>query len=513
MGPAGADVAESLGPSGTTVQQLWNVSTARRPVTLTPEATDRIVSAHQSLHAAAGPVYGFTTGVGALDVANVARTDNASHQRSLLRSHAAGVGDPMDGQSVHAMMFARLAVLARGVSGVSPAFVEGVIGVLNAGVVPRVPRHGSVGAADLSPLAHAGLAVVGEGEARRWSESSFRPAAEVLAEVRLKPVKPTGRDALGWMGGPAQTVAMAALLLPRLERWIDATTCAAALSAVGLRSRVDAWSADLDHCKPHPGSCRVAQDLRKLVGQGGAASALREPLSTRGTHHVLGALVEATDRLRCICEIELRAAVDNPTLTSTGRWVNNAASFDGSHLAQALDAVVASLTHAAAASERRTSRLLDSAHNRGLPPFLIHPQARPGVSSGLMLAQYTAASLVARLRRRSIPAGIGSIPTCAGTEDHVSMAAESADNATQALREATQIAAAELLCAAQAVDLRDDPLAPSVRRIHSCLRQAVEPWIDDRVLAHDLERLAVLIKTGGAIRGTPIKLADGGYRG
>ncbi|QQR91133.1 MAG: aromatic amino acid lyase [Myxococcales bacterium] len=231
-----------------------------------------------------------------------------------------------------------------------------------------------------------------------------------------------------------------------------------------------------------------------------SSARLREPLSTRTTHHVLGSVRDALSHTGRVLRVELNASVDNPLVAADGWVISNAANVDGQHLAQAFDSLVVSLIPAAVMSERRTARLLDPNHNDGLPAFLIHPDAEAGINSGLMIAQYTAAALVAELRARTGIAGIQSVPTCNNTEDHVSMSSLAARQVAWSVSTAEIIIAIELLVAAQACDIRKADLSKALHKVHRLIRSVVPVMVNDRVLADDIDAVLQLIRNGDLAR-------------
>ena len=445
-----------------------------------------MVGAHEQLHrlvAAGTPIYGVTTGVGALDRDRSAQVSEHDRQVALLRSHAAGVGPAMSDEAVRAMMVARANTLARGMSGVSPGALGALLALVARGVTPLVPELGSVGASDLAPLAHMALVLIGEGRARL--DGDELPAAEALARAKLDPVRLAGRDGLALINGLAQSTALAALAAVDAAPLIETAEAAAAMSLCALGAPREFLDPRLCEAKRHGGQEASARAMRDLLGGSiarGSAGSLRAPLSTRYAPQVTGAARSALAFATTSIEAELDAVADNPLLFADGTLSSNSGTTGGQELAQALDLLAISITSVAVASERRTAALLDGS---ALPLALRHPRARAGVDSGLLIAQYTAAALVAELRARGGAASLHSIPTCPG-EDHVSMSALAARQAGFAVDRARTVVAIEVLCACQAVDLAGVELAPPLAALHARVRERVPVLVEDRILGDDI---------------------------
>ena len=474
--------------------ELVRIARGGAPVALGEEAAGRVAAAADRLEQIARsgpPLYGLHTGVGALERERDGGVDG--RQESLLRSHAAGVGPPLRDDQVRAMMAARASQLAAGYSGVTPAALAGLVDLLNRGVVPVVPEAGSVGASDLAPLAHAALVLVGEGSARVAGAVLSGRAA--LAAVGLEPVTLRGRDALALINGLAQTVAVGGLATWDARRLVGAVEAVSALGLFAMAAPSDFLDPRLAREKRHAGQIESSRRSRELLGAVRPADGdapLRAPLSVRYAPQVAGAARTALDLAERVIAAELDAAVDNPFLAD-GFVTSNSALTCGQELGQAFDMLASSLTAVAAASERRTAALLDERMS-GLPAFLRHPHSRPGVDSGLMISQYTAAALVAELRARGGAASVQSIPTCAGVEDHVSMCAIAARHAAWVVEQVDAVVAIELLCAAQAADLAGRPLPARLAPLHRALRARVPTQIEDRMLAGDIQSALSVVR-------------------
>lgn len=447
------------------------------------------------------PIYGVTTGFGALDGRAVSKADNAALQCNLLKSHAAGVGAPMADASVQAMMVVRANVLASGATGVRLATLEALLAMLEHGVVPYVPEAGSVGACgDLAPLAHMALPLIGLGRAKFGGELMSGAQAMQRAGIMLPQI--AGRDGIALINGTEQTTGIGALATLDAHRVVAAADVAAAMTMEALGSLEDSFDARVALWKPHPGQIAASGNLRRLTRDSVAVlaprpSRLRDALSLRCVPQVHGATRDALALAEGALEIEINAANDNPLFGLADGWVtSNSGNFHGQRAGEALDFLAMSLTSLAVISERRAARLIDSNHNGGLPAFLIHPQAPQGLNSGFMLAQYTAAARVAELRTRAVPASIQSIPTCANTEDHVAMSPIAARRAAFAVDATADVVSIELLLAAQALDLRGVRPAPALEPAYAAIRSRVKTMVDDRVLADDIAVMRELLDAG-----------------
>jgi len=447
-------------------------------------------------------IYGINTGFGKLANVRIAPADLDRLQVNLVRSHAAGVGAPLPVEVVRALMLLRANVLLRPTSGVRPALVESLVGMLNAGVIPVVPEQGSVGASgDLAPLSHVALALMGEGVV--LGAAGAEPSGRALAAAGLAPFRFAPKEGLAFINGTQAQTAMLALLVHDAQVLWRSAVGAAAMSLEALRGTPTPLDERIHAARPHPGQVAAARLLRDLL----AGSEIREShrhndprvqdaYSLRCTPQVLGAVWDAIAFAEGVATIELNASTDNPLVFENGD-VLSGGNFHGQPVAQALDFLAVALTTLQAISERRVERLVNPDLSQGLPAFLT---ADPGLCSGYMMVQITAAALVAESRTLAHPASIGSIPTDANQEDFVPMGMAAAYKARRILDNATHVVAAELLCAAQGLELLR-PLTPGagVGRLHArlrALRPAVAPLQEDRPPAPDLARLGEALRAG-----------------
>jgi histidine ammonia-lyase len=449
------------------------------------------------------PVYGVSTGFGALAGTRVAPLRQPELQLALIRSHAAGMGPPIESEVVRATMLLRARTLSMGLSGVRPILAEALVALLNAQITPVVPRYGSVGCSgDLAPLAHIALTLVGEGYIAN-AEGVTQPAAQALRAAKLKPLKLETKEGLALINGTDGMLGMLALACSDAERCLHTADITAAMSVEALLGTDRPFQPQLHEIRPHPGQVASAANLMRLLrGSGIVAShrhsqhAVQDSYSVRCSPQVAGAARDTLDFVRRTAAIELSSAVDNPVVLENGD-VESTGNFHGEPLAFAADFLAIATAEVGAISERRVDRLLDPHRSAGLPPFLAE---EPGVNSGLMVAQYTAAALVAENRRLAAPASVDSIPTSGMQEDHVSMGWGAALKLRGVLDNLTHILAVELMASARALDLRG-PLKPSpaTSAVRDLLRAQVKGPGPDRFLAPELAAAEALIRSGAVL--------------
>ena len=483
------------------VEDVAAVARDRLPVALDVDARSRMAASRAVIErvvASGDTVYGVTTGFGDLADVRISPEQTATLQRNLVRSHSAGVGEPLPEEVVRAMLLLRANALAVGLSGVRPELVDLLIAMLNAGVLPVIPSRGSVGASgDLAPLAHMALVVIGEGEAS--VQGAVTTGAEALASAGLEPIELEAKEGLALLNGTQLMAAIGALGLADARRLVLTADVVGAMSLEALMGTAAAFDEALIAARPHPGQVASATRLRRLlsgseIGASHRSSPHRvqDAYSLRCMPQVHGAVRDALDPLADALTVEMNAATDNPLVFPDGRVVSGG-NFHGEPLALALDHARLALTALATISERRTARLVDT-HLSGLPAFLAN---QPGLDSGLMIAQYTAAAAVNELKTVAHPAAADTIPTSANQEDHVSMGATSALLLRDAVERTTTVLAVEALCATRGLDLRA-PLQPGagVARAHAVVRRAVPPLNDDRPPGPDISALAAVVLSG-----------------
>ncbi len=462
------------------------------------------------LAAGDAPVYGVNTGFGDLATVRVPPSDVKALQQNLVRSHAVGVGDPLPVDVVRAILLLRANTLASGRSGVRVETVQRLLGLLNEGVYPVIPMHGSVGASgDLAPLAHSALVLIGEGEA--YVDGVRMPGADALKKRGLAPLELAPKEGVALVNGTQVMTAIGCLALHDAEQLAAAADILGAMSAEALRATDAAWDAALNAARPHPGQVVVAANLRALMsGSPNVAShrvgdtRVQDPYSIRCMPQVHGASRDALAYVRRVLEIEINAVTDNPLVFAEERRVVSGGNFHGQPVAIALDTATIAVAELADISEARVDRLTNG-HTSGLPPFLT---TAAGTNSGLMVAQYTAAALVTENRLRSFPASVESVPTSAGMEDHVSMGTHAAHKLAAVVRNTTYVLAIEALCAAQGLDLLGAETAPGVAEARRVVRERVPTLTHDRVLTPDIEAVADLIGRGLLLAAVRVRVPE-----
>ncbi len=496
-----------------TLEEIEAIADRRERVALDARAAAAVDAARAVVDRCASgdaPVYGINTGFGALAEVKIASDALGALQRNLLRSHAAGVGEPLPARAVRAMMALRANVLAKGYSGIRRSTLEALIALLNADVHPIVPSRGSVGASgDLAPLAHLALVLIGEGHANVADDVRTLSGADALARAGLTPIELGAKEGLALINGTQGSAAVGVLALLGAERLARATDIAAALSIDGLRGSFHPFEARLHDPRPHPGQRRSAANLLALLQNSAInhshenCGRVQDAYSMRCAPQVHGAARDAFAQARATLAIEANAATDNPMVFSDAGDIVSGGNFHGAPLAIAADVLVLGLLQLATISERRSDRLVNPALS-GLPPFLTRDS---GLHSGYMMAQVTAAALTSELKTLAHPSSADTIPTSANREDHVSMSMAAALKAERALQLATRVIAIEVLLACQAIDLLA-PLATSsaLAPVHQLVRATVPTLVEDRPPSSDIEAISTLITRGSVERACAIEV-------
>ncbi|MTD57194.1 histidine ammonia-lyase [Amycolatopsis pithecellobii] len=450
------------------------------------------------------PVYGISTGFGALAIRHIPAGRRTALQRSLIRSHAAGAGPAVEPEVVRALMFLRLRTLASGYTGVRPETATALAGLLNAGIVPVVHEYGSLGCSgDLAPLAAVALALTGEGEVEHGGRR--KSAAEALPEANLRPVTLAGKEGLALTNGTDGMLGMLVLAVADLRRLLDTADLAGAMSVEALLGTDRAFADDLQALRPHPGQALSARRMFAALKDSEIVASHRGPddtrvqdaYSLRCAPQVHGAARDTVAHAELVADRELASAIDNPVVLPDGRVESNG-NFHGAPIAYVLDFLAIPAADVASIAERRTDRMLDVTRSQGLPAFLAHD---PGVDSGYMIAQYTQAAVVSELKRLAVPASVDSIPSSAMQEDHVSMGWSAARKLRRAIDGLTTVLAVELLTAARALDLRA-PLRPSpvTGAVRDIVRTRVGGTGPDRHLAPEIAAVEELVRSGAVLQ-------------
>ena len=473
-------------------------------VALGNEARDGIQAARAVIDIIADEerkVYGVTTGFGHLSRVRIPHDQLVELQHNLLRSHAAGVGEPLSEEITRAMMLLLAASLGRGNSGVRVEVVELLIALLNTKIHPVIPSRGSVGASgDLAPLAHLGLVLIGEGEATHDGQHFTGNIA--LQRAGLMPLHLHAKEGLALINGTHLMEAVAVLASSDAERLLYTAEVACAMSIEGLMGSHIPLDARIHQRRGQHGQQISAAHLRRLVSNSEINAShqdcprVQDPYTLRCAPQVFGAIRDAMEYCTAVFERELDAVTDNPLVFPEDGDVLSGGNFHGQPLALALDMLAIALTQLASFSERRIYSLLgpNDWDENGAPLFLT---PNPGLNSGFMIAQYVAAALVNEIKILAHPASIDSIPTSAGMEDFVSMGATSANKILRVLEAAQQVVAIELLCAAQMLEFRK-PLKPGngVQKAYEIVRSYIPMLDHDRVLAPDIATMSKAVKDG-----------------
>jgi histidine ammonia-lyase len=496
-----------LEPEPLTRNQVVAVARGGAEVELGEVVRKNLDTARQHIDALAGagePVYGVSTGFGALAIRHIPLDRRIALQRSLIRSHAAGAGPAVEPEVVRALMLLRLHTLATGRTGVRRETATALAALLNAGIVPVVPEYGSLGCSgDLAPLAAVALTLMGEGEVIT-NAGARRPAADVLPEAGLEPVTLAEKEGLALTNGTDGMLGMLVLALTDLRKLLDTADLTGAMSVEALLGTDRAFAADLQALRPHPGQAVSARRMyAALAGseivashRGPGCTRVQDPYSLRCAPQVHGAARDTVRHGELVADRELASAIDNPVVLSDGRVESNG-NFHGAPLAYVLDFLAIPVADVAGMAERRTDRMLDIARSHGLPAFLAED---PGVDSGYMIAQYTQAAVVSELKRLAVPASVDSIPTSAMQEDHVSMGWSAARKLRRAVDGLTTVLAVELLTATRALDLRA-PLraAPVTAAVRDIVRDRVPGPGPDRHVAPEIAAVEDLIRSGAVL--------------
>jgi histidine ammonia-lyase len=455
-------------------------------------------------------IYGVTTGFGALGSVAISAKNVKKLQVNLVRSHSACVGKTLEKEVVRALMLLRANTLAKGYSGIRLETLETLIQMLNKCVHPVIPEKGSVGASgDLGPLSHMTLVMVGEGEAEYKGKTMN--GRDALEKAGIQPVQLDFKEGVALNNGTQMMTALAALAVFDAEKLLKTAEIAAALSLEALNGISDAFDERIHKVRPHKGQIATAQDMRLLTtdsrlilsGEEAIKKGLhpQDPYCLRCTPQVLGAVRDALAHVRQVVEVEINSATDNPLVFAEDGACLSGGNFHGQPIAIAMDLLATALTVAGNISERRTARLIDENLNRGLPQFLVHKDVEKGLHNGLMYVQYVAAALASENKTLAHPASVDSIPTSANFEDFVSMGSIAARKAREVLGNVEYIVAIELLCAAQAVDLRGwEKLGRGTKAAYELMRRHVPVLREDRVLSGDIETLKTLIHDGGFVK-------------
>jgi histidine ammonia-lyase len=495
----------SLGIDGLTLEDLEGIARERIKVKLTQESEKNIRQTRTLIDqwvAEEKTIYGITTGFGALSDVAISKKDTRQLQKNILMSHAAGVGEPLDEETVRAIMALRIKDLARGHSGIRLETVEHLIALLNWGVCPVVPAKGSVGASgDLAPLAHLALVLLGLGEA--FYKGQRMTGKQVLSKCGLKPIELEAGEGLALVNGTQAMTAIGALALCDAIMLSKMTDLAAAMSLEVLMGSRTEFNSRIHRVRPHPGQAAAADNMERITRNSEIitshkdCSRIQDAYTLRCSPQVHGATKDAIQYCLRVVETEMNSATNNPLIFAESNDFLLGGNFHGQPVALAMDFLSMAVAEMANISERRIERLVNPMLS-GLPAFLV---GDGGLNSGFMIAQYTAAALVSENKVLCHPASVDSIPTSANKEDHVSMGTISARQCREIIDNTENVIAIELLCAAQALDLFTN-LKPGEGTMiaYNVIRDSVPNLETDRILSRDIETVKALIRSGKILK-------------
>jgi histidine ammonia-lyase len=484
-----------------TIGDLEAVARGKREVRVAKEARDAVSRARKVVDEAVARkdvVYGVTTGFGNFADVVIPHDQLGQLQLNLVRSHAAGVGAPLDEAETRALMLLRANVLAKGFSGVRPETLDLLVAMLNARIHPVIPSQGSVGASgDLAPLAHLALGLIGEGDC--FHDGRRGPVAKALEAGRLEPVTLQAKEGLALINGTQLMTAVTGLALAEAWRLAKSADVIGAMTLDALQGTDVAFDPRIHAARPHPGQQASARNLKRLL----EGSAIREShrdcgrvqdaYSLRCIPQVHGAVRDALAYVTGVVSVEINAATDNPMVFSETSELLSGGNFHGEPVAIAADVLAIAVAELGSISERRTERLVNPTLS-GLPAFLTEDG---GLRSGFMIAHVTAAALASENKSLAHPASVDSIPTSANKEDHVSMGVTAAWMAARATANTRRILAVEALAGCQALDFRHPVLtSPALQAAYVRLRREVPRYDRDRVMAPEIESAARLVMDG-----------------
>jgi histidine ammonia-lyase len=502
-----SDKTVTLSTSGTTFTDVIDVARHGARVELSTAAIDAMNASRKYIegYAAGGdPVYGVSTGFGALANRHIDVADRAQLQKSLIRSHAAGVGPAIEREVVRALMFLRLRTMASGRTGVRVALAQSYVDFLNHGITPVVPEFGSLGCSgDLAPLSHCALALMGEGRVHDANGVEME-TMQALNAAGIKPIELEAKEGLALINGTDGMLGMLIMACADLEQLCLVADITTAMSIEGLLGTDRVFAPDLHApLRPQIGQAISAANIYALLKDSGIVashrdndSRVQDAYSLRCAPQVAGAVRDTISYASTIAARELASSIDNPVVLPDGRVESNG-NFHGAPVGYVLDFLAIAATDLGSIAERRTDRALDQYRSAGLPPFLAHD---PGVDSGLMIAQYTQAGLVSENKRLSTPASVDSIPSSAMQEDHVSMGWSAARKLRKVVDNLARILAIELVTAARAIEFRTGLTpAPATARVVQELRTVVGGVGPDRFLSPELEAATALVNSGAVV--------------
>ncbi len=488
-----------LVPGSVTLADLERIYWQGSPIRLAPEAMpgiDRAAARIAEVAAGDAAVYGVNTGFGKLASIRIERADVAALQRNLILSHCCGVGDPLGEDIVRLVLSLKLLSLGRGASGVRREMIALLEGMLEQGVLPVIPEKGSVGASgDLAPLAHMAAVMMGHGEA--WVDGQRMAGAEALRKAGLQPIALQAKEGLALINGTQVSTALALAGLFRAKRALRASIVTGAMSTDAAMGSTAPFAAEIHDLRGHAGQIDVAAALRALMEGSGIRAAhqenderVQDPYCLRCQPQVDGACLDVLRQAARTLEIEANAATDNPLVLSDGSVVSGG-NFHAEPVALAADMIALAVAEIGAIAQRRVALLVDPALSYGLPGFLT---PKPGLNSGLMIAEVTTAALMSENKQMAHPASINSTPTSANQEDHVSMACHGARRLLPMTQNLFWIIGVEAMMAAQGVEFRSPHVtSPRLLAAKAAIRARIAPLVEDRYMADDMAAAGDLV--------------------
>jgi histidine ammonia-lyase len=487
----------TIGPDKISPEEVASIVASEQQIQLSEQAKQNILRCRayldETIAASEAPIYGINTGFGSLCNVSIGNDDLSALQSNLIMSHACGLGDTIAPELVKTMLFLKVQALSYGYSGVQLETVQRLVDFYNYDVLPVVFEQGSLGASgDLAPLAHLCLPLIGMGEV--WYKGKRMQTEEVYDQLGWKPIKPASKEGLALLNGTQFMAAYGVRLLARSKDLLDKAQVIAALSLDGYNGRIEPFHPALHAIRPHPGQMQVASNFRKLLDGSEISKQekkqVQDPYSFRCAPQVVGASLDVWAHCHAVFEREINSVTDNPNVFPDEDVILSGGNFHGQPLAMALDYLCLAMHEVGSISERRTYQL--TLGKNGLPHFLA---ADAGLHSGMMIPQYTAASLVSQNKQLCTPASADTVDSSAGQEDHVSMGANAATKAWRVLNNLESILGIELLNAAQAIEFRR-PLRSSTKleNVLAQFRAEIPFMKKDRILSIDMRKAAQFVR-------------------
>jgi len=479
------------------IKELNEVLKSNSPIQLTAEANFKIKQCFDYLHnkiaASDHSFYGINTGFGSLCDVKIEKEALETLQRNLVRSHAFGIGDTVPQEVVKIMLLLKIKNLSYGFSGISPETIERLTDFYNNDTLPVIFQLGSLGASgDLAPLAHLSLPLIGEGEL--WVNGIRKPAAEVLKEKGWEPIRLQMKEGLALLNGTQFSLSYGVWAMMAAERLSNLADLIAAMSADAFGCVMSPFDERLHLIRPHAGQVKTAENIRRILNDSELAKSpknvVQDPYSFRCVPQVHGASKDSIAYVKSVLETEINSVTDNPNIFPDSDAILSGGNFHAQPLALPLDFLAMALAELGSISERRVYQLISG--QRGLPPFLTK---NSGLNSGLMIGQYTAASIVSQNKQLCTPASVDSIVSCNGQEDHVSMAANAGTKLYRVVENLERLLAIEFMAAAQGLWLKEGKSSSMIENVLQSYRKSVPPIEEDRFFHQDLQKTILFMKT------------------